>query len=74
MQPLWTNPAAKLAGISEASADEKEAWPLYVSDHAAPTVTAIDAIDGKTIGTFPVKGLATLYRSASGKAVCLDCS
>ncbi|WP_284202058.1 zinc metallochaperone AztD [Mesorhizobium tianshanense] len=72
MQTLWRNAAAMLAllaGANEALADEKEAWSVFVSDHAAPTITAIDAVSGEKIGTFPVKGPATLHRSASGRAV-----
>ncbi|EHK54751.1 hypothetical protein MAXJ12_23537 [Mesorhizobium alhagi CCNWXJ12-2] len=60
---------ALLAGANEALADEKEAWSVFVSDHAAPTITAIDAVSGEKIGTFPVKGPATLHRSASDRAV-----
>lgn len=72
MQTSFTSVAATLALImttSVALSEEKEAWRLFVSDHAAPTVTAVDSIGGSIIETFPVKGPATLYRSASGRTV-----
>jgi zinc transport system substrate-binding protein len=60
---------ALLAGMGAASAEEKEVWRLLVSDHAAPTITAIDALKGEKIGSFAVKGPAALHRSASGRTV-----
>lgn len=63
--------AALLAGIVAAPsfAQEKTAWRLFVSDHADPVVHAIDADTGKVIDRFQVKQPASLYRTASGRAV-----
>lgn len=60
---------ALLSGTIAAPADEKEVWRLFVSDHARPAITAIDAMSGSTLGTFAVNGPATLFRSASGRTV-----
>jgi len=64
--------ALSLAAFSvsgTARADEVTAWRLFVSDHAEGKVTVLDAVEGRTIDTFPIKGPATLFRSESGKAV-----
>jgi hypothetical protein len=62
---------AVLAGLvaAPALAEEKAAWRLFVSDHADPVIHAIDAETGKTINTFNVRQPASLYRTASGRAV-----
>lgn len=53
-----------------AMADEEvTAWRLFVSDHAEPIVNVIDAVEGRVIETFDIKGPASLYRSDSGEAV-----
>ncbi|MDR7223340.1 zinc metallochaperone AztD [Aminobacter aminovorans] len=52
-----------------ASAEEKTAWRLFVSDHAAPVVHALDMETGKTIETFNVKVPTSLYRSDSGRSI-----
>ena len=57
------------AAAGTAHADEVTAWRLFVSDHAEPRVTAIDALESKIIDTFQIKGPASLYRSESGSAV-----
>ena len=45
------------------------AWRLFVSDHSAAKVTAIDALKGRRLATFDLKGPASLYRSESGETV-----
>jgi hypothetical protein len=52
-----------------ALAGEKTAWRLFVSDHAAPVVHAVDASTGDTIDSFTLKSPASLYTSASGRTV-----
>lgn len=72
MQTLRRTEAAILAllsGISVASADDKEIWRLFVTDHKAPAITIINAIGGQKIGAFQIKGPASLCRRASGKIV-----
>lgn len=44
-----------------AIADETSAWRLFVGDHAAPQVTALDLETGAAIATFPLAGPASLY-------------
>lgn len=64
--------AACLAGgaaLAQDDARDVTAWRLFVSDHAAPTVTVIDALDGDVLATFTIKGPAGLHRSSSGEAV-----
>lgn len=49
--------------------DDVTAWRLFVSDHSAGKVTAIDALKGERLATFDIKGPATLHRSESGQTV-----
>lgn len=61
--------AACLAGGTALADEEVTAWRLFVSDHAEPKVTVIDALDGDILDTFAIRGPASLYRSNSGEAV-----
>lgn len=60
--------AASMATTSS-FAEEKTAWRLFVSDHAEPVINVVDALTGNKIDTLPLKGPASLYRSASGRTV-----
>lgn len=60
---------ALLIGAQGASADDTEAWRLFVADREQPKVTVIDVLDGKTIETFELKGPATLQRSGGGQSI-----
>jgi hypothetical protein len=42
-------------------ADETHAWRLFVGDHTAARVTALDLESGKPIATFPLASPASLY-------------
>jgi hypothetical protein len=66
-----TSALAVLLGMAAAPAiaEEQTAWRLFVSDHGAPIVHAIDMETGKTIDTFNVKVPTSLYRSDSGRTV-----
>ncbi|MBJ3784829.1 zinc metallochaperone AztD [Devosia sediminis] len=44
-----------------AFADEASAWRLFVGDHTAPEVTALDLETGNAITTFPLAAPASLY-------------
>jgi zinc transport system substrate-binding protein len=55
--------------VLPATAEEKSAWRLFVSDHAEPVVRAIDAATGTVLANFATKGTATLHRSESGRTV-----
>ena len=57
------------AGQTLAAEDDVTAWRLFVSDHDKPVVNVIDALDGKKMTTFDIKGPAGLYRSESGATV-----
>ncbi|PWK75472.1 zinc metallochaperone AztD [Aminobacter sp. AP02] len=50
-------------------AEERTAWRLFVSDHAAAVVHAIDMESGQMLETFNVKVPTSLYRSDSGRTV-----
>ncbi|MET0438830.1 MAG: zinc metallochaperone AztD [Devosia sp.] len=50
-------------------ADDVAAWRLFVSDHAEGKVTALDALNGETLGSFALKSPASLVASQSGEAV-----
>lgn len=73
MQTHWRIGAgalvAMLSGMGAAAADETTAWRLFVSDHAEPKVTVIDAVGGDALATFALKGPASLHRTDSGETV-----
>lgn len=54
---------------STANAEEVTAWRLFISDHADPKVTVVDAVDGGKLDTFQIEGPASLHRSESGRTV-----
>ena len=60
-----------LAGLAAtpALADDHSVWRLFVADHAAPLVTAIDLDSGSPLASFPLEGPAALHTTASGAAV-----
>ncbi|MDH4985491.1 zinc metallochaperone AztD [Aminobacter anthyllidis] len=66
-----TSALAVLLGIAAAPAfaGEQTAWRLFVSDHGAPIIHALDMETGKKIETFNVKAPTSLYRSDSGRTV-----
>jgi hypothetical protein len=41
--------------------DHLSTWRLFVADHAAPTVTAVDLASGESLGRFALAGPAALY-------------
>tara|TARA_R110002020_G_scaffold10965_9_gene41708 strand:- start:6726 stop:7910 length:1185 start_codon:yes stop_codon:yes gene_type:complete len=41
--------------------DHVSAWRLFIADHAAPTVTALDLNSGETLASFALAAPATLY-------------
>ena len=44
-----------------ALADETSAWRLFIGDHTAPQVTALDLETGAAIASFPLASPANLY-------------
>ena len=44
-----------------ATADETSVWRLFVGDHTAPQVTAIDLATGTSLATLPLASPASLY-------------
>ncbi len=62
-------PAAFALLASPALADDHTAWRLFVADHAAPTVTAIDLGADSVAGTFNLGSPAVLYTTPSKAAV-----
>jgi hypothetical protein len=52
-----------------AAQDGHTVWRLFVGDHAAPRVTAIDAGSGEIISRFDLSSPATLYATASQRGV-----
>jgi hypothetical protein len=52
-----------------ALADDVTAWRLFIGDHAEGKVTAIDALNGAVLDTFPLKSPPSLYTTSSGAAV-----
>ncbi len=54
---------------SEDGSETREAWRLFVADHTAPVVRAIDFQTGKEIARYDIKGYAALTASASGKTL-----
>lgn len=60
---------AASALITPAFADDVTAWRLFVADHAAPKVTAIDLATTNTLGSFLLASPGVLYTTKSGEAV-----
>jgi zinc transport system substrate-binding protein len=60
---------AAAASPTIAVGEDVTAWRLFVSDHAAPIVSAIDALEGDVLATLELKGPASLYASQTGEAV-----
>lgn len=56
---------ALMSGAAPSFAKEESAWRLFVADHTAPMVTALDLETAKPLGQFPLKGPATLYTTPS---------
>lgn len=52
-----------------AFAAEQEHWRVFVADHSAATVRAIDVKTGATLATISTLGPAALHKSASGRTV-----
>lgn len=69
---LFRKTAAALTlalATSHASAEEKTAWRLFVADHGAPVVRAIDALSGNEIDSFTLQGAARLYATSSSRTI-----
>lgn len=69
MGRLLTSLLFATALSAPAFAEDVAAWRLLVGDHAAGTVTAIDALSGDTIASFALESPASLYASHDGEAV-----
>ena len=52
---------AATALSASAHADDTTAWRLFVGDHTAPQVTALDLATGAPLATFPLASPASLY-------------
>lgn len=52
-----------------AFSEEKEAWRLFVSDHAQGGVTVVDLGNGRILDKLPTAGPAALHRTESGETV-----
>jgi hypothetical protein len=61
--------AAFAAVQTSALADEASVWRLFVADHAASQMRAIDIETGRTLSTFALRSPATLYATDSGRTV-----
>ncbi|MBN9074154.1 MAG: metallochaperone AztD [Rhizobiales bacterium] len=72
MNLQWRSASVLLAlvsGIGVASADDKEAWRLFVADRERPKVTVVDTVKGQPVETLQIKAPASLFRSESGRTV-----
>ena len=49
--PLLAATALTVPALAD---DHASAWRLFIADHAAPEVTALDLVTGETLGTFPL--------------------
>ncbi|WP_449396677.1 zinc metallochaperone AztD [Devosia riboflavina] len=69
MRHIFTSLLLATALTAPALADDVIAWRLFVGDHAEGRVTALDALNGETLGSFALKSPASLVTSQSGEAV-----
>ena len=60
---------AAAALTHSASAEEREAWRLFVADHTEAVVHAIDSATGEKLDSFTLSSPATLFGSESGRTV-----
>ncbi len=58
-----------MAGAGPGFADDVTAWRLFVADHAAAKITAIDLGTGATLDTFALESPGVLYTTPSNQAV-----
>ncbi|WP_367716348.1 zinc metallochaperone AztD [Nitratireductor sp. GISD-1A_MAKvit] len=58
-----------LTTIQPAQADDHEAWRLFIADHTAPVLRALDAKNGAALETFPLKAPARIYATESNETV-----
>lgn len=58
-----------MTGAVPGFADDVTAWRLFVADHAAAKVTAIDLGTGATLDTFALESPGVLYTTPSNQAV-----
>nr|WP_314261922.1 zinc metallochaperone AztD [uncultured Devosia sp.] len=61
--PLLAATSLTLPALAD---DHASAWRLFIADHAAPTVTALDLETGDTLDTFTLAGPASLYTTDGG--------
>lgn len=57
------------SGVAPAADEDVAAWRLFVADHDKPVVNVFNAVDGKKLDSFALKGPAALHRSESGATV-----
>lgn len=69
MRHIFTSLLLATALSAPVLADDVTAWRLFVGDHAEGKVTALDALNGETLGSFALKSPASLVASESGEAV-----
>lgn len=69
MRHILTSLLLATALTVPALADDVTAWRLFVGDHAEGRVTALNALNGETLGSFALKSPASLVASQSGEAV-----
>ncbi|RUT31401.1 hypothetical protein EMQ25_11165 [Arsenicitalea aurantiaca] len=72
MTPRSFGLALALLGLALGSAradDGAAAWRLFVSDHAEPVLSVIDAEAGAVIETLPLSAPASLYAGETGRTV-----
>lgn len=58
-----------LAPASASAVADDSHWRLFIADHAAPEVRAIEFESGREAGTFDIEGQASLVASKSGRTV-----
>lgn len=58
-----------LAAFPALAEEEHDVWRLFIADHTAPIVRAIDLGSGSSLGKFDLKGFAALTASATGRTV-----
>lgn len=64
----FASAAALMAGQALAE-EEKQSWRLFIADHTAPVVRAMDVDSGKVLGAFDISGFAALTASDTGETV-----
>ncbi|MBZ4691244.1 MAG: ZinT/AdcA family metal-binding protein [Cereibacter sp.] len=69
LRPIATATLSVLVATPLLADDDKTVWRVFVADHAAPRITALDLSSPETHWTFETTGPSKLYATAGGEGI-----